>query len=165
MELNGRLGTIGKATGVAASAAPVIRRFARDEELRTDLSQFVASANDLVRELASDTRLRDDVRHMIEAAQSSRERLREDARPRGGRWMFFLGAGMVLGVLVLAGALLYPRTRQSVIRAADQTKQKTSATVHDLRQRVTRRSSTPEEPETAIAGGEHGGPESASQAA
>jgi hypothetical protein len=148
MNATTRLRAIGKVTGVAATTAPVVRRLATDDELRADMSDFVASANHLVRELARDERLRRDLRHIFETAQSSAGHLREDVRPRrGGRVLFVLGAGMVLGVLVIGGALLYPRTRESVVRAADQTVKRASASVHDIRARITRSSGASSESE------------------
>jgi hypothetical protein len=138
MNVTGRLGTIGKVTGVAASTAPIVRRVATDDDLRADVSDFVASANRLVHGLASDKRLRTDLGRMVAAAQSGGEHLRHDMRPRS-RAMFWMGVGMVSGVLVITGALLYPRTRQGAVHAADQTMLRASATVHDLRQTYDRR--------------------------
>lgn len=137
MESMSRLRTIGKVTGVAATTAPVVRRLATDDRLRTDVSDFVATADHLVRDLARDRQVRSDLRHMIETARSGSEHLRRDVRPRrGGRALFVLGAGMVFGVLAISGALLYPRTRQSVVHAADETVKRASATVHDIRLRI-----------------------------
>lgn len=139
METMSRLRTIGKVTGVAATTAPVVRRLATDDRLRTDVSDFVATADHLVRELARDQQVRSDLRQMIETARSGSEHLRRDVRPRrGGRVLFVLGAGMVFGVLAISGALLYPRTRRSVVHVADETVKRASATVHDMRLRIVR---------------------------
>jgi hypothetical protein len=140
MESNSGLRTIGKVTGVAATTAPVVRRMATDDELRANVSDFISSASHVIRDVAADRRLRRDMSRMISAAQDSRERVRQDLHPRG-RGMFMLGIGMVLGVAAvagaIAGALLYPRTRQTVLGAADQTMLRASATVHDIRERYT----------------------------
>jgi hypothetical protein len=140
MAVDSRLGTISRMTGVAASSAPLVRRMARDEELRGDVLQFISSANQIVRDVATDKQLRKDVRRLIRAARSGRARIGQEARPRTGRWLYFFGAGVVFGTLAVAGALLYPRSRRSVVHAAGQTRQRASATVHDIRERYVRRS-------------------------
>jgi hypothetical protein len=86
---------------------------------------------------------------MPAAAQSGRKHFRRDTSRRTGRALFWMGAGMILGVITLAGALLHPRTRQSVIHAADETMQRTSANVHDLREAYDRRRSRTAEPHVA----------------
>jgi hypothetical protein len=142
MENNGRFGAIGRMTGIAATSAPVVRRLTADEDLRTDASELIGSAGHLARRLATDRQLRRDVRRMIAAARSGSRHIRRDAsRRNNSRALFWMGAGMVFGVLTVAAALLYPRTRQSVVHAADETIQRTSATVHDLRQAYDRRRS------------------------
>jgi hypothetical protein len=154
MESNGRLRSIGRMTGVVATSAPTFRRLARDQNLRSDASDFVVSGSHLIRDVARDRRLRRDARRMLEAAQSGREHLRRDVRPRG-RGLFTLGLGMILGVFAIAGALLYPRTRQSVLGAADQTMVRASATVHDIRQRFTGADTPQTESAVAASGGGH----------
>ena len=64
MASNGRLRTIGKVTGVAATTAPYVRRLATDEELRDDVAGLVRSATDLMNHVRSDRRLRRDIDHL-----------------------------------------------------------------------------------------------------
>lgn len=149
MERNGRFASIGRARTIASGGAPLVRRLAADEELRADAGEFIGSAGHLARRLASDRQVRKDVRRMMAAARNGSRHVRRDTSRRTGRAMFWMGAGMVLGVIALAGALLYPQTRQSVIHVADETMQRTSATVHDLRQAYDRRRTRTVEQHTA----------------
>ena len=136
MASDGRLRTIGKMTGVAATTAPYVRRLATDEELRGDVSAFVGSANDLMSHLRSDSRLRRDLQHMMESAQSGAGHVRGDLGPRRMLRRFVIGTGLIITSLAFAAVLAWPRSRRSVIRVADQTSQRAGARVHDIRERI-----------------------------
>ena len=136
MAFNGRLRTIGKMTGVAATTAPYVRRLASDDELRGDVTDFIRSANNLMNHARSDRRLRRDLQHMIESAQSGADHLRGDIRPRGFIRRVFVGFGLMVAAFGIGIAFAWPRSRRSVLRVADQTAQRANATVHDVRERI-----------------------------
>ncbi len=131
-----RLRTIGRVTGVAATTAPYVRRLATDDELRDDVSDFVRSANNLMSHIRSDSRLRRDVQSMLTSAQSGADHLRADVRPRSFLRMAVIGTGLLISSIGIGIAFAWPRSRQSVMRVADQTAQRANATVHDIRERI-----------------------------
>ena len=141
MALNSRLQTIGKVTGVAATTAPAVRRLARDEKLRDDFADFIRSANNLATHVQSDRRLRRDARDLVRSAQSGADHLRGDLRPRRFLRTLFIGTGLLVMSFGIGITLAWPRSRQSVLRAADQTTQRANATVHDVRERIARQRS------------------------
>jgi hypothetical protein len=140
-----RVRTIGKVTGVAVITAPLVRRLAKDAELRGDVADFIASAGHLVRDLGDDGRLREDLEHMAATMQSGAEHMRRDVRPRRVvRTLVVVTGGIALGVTV-AAVLLYPRTRRGVVRVADQTVHGASARVDAVRRKITGSGAVPEE--------------------
>ncbi len=141
MALNSRLQTIGKVTGVAATTAPAMRRLARDEELRGDVADFIRSANNLMSHVRSDRRLRRDVGHLVASAQSGADHVRGDLRPRRFLRTLVVGTGLLITSFGIGIVLAWPRSRQSVLRVADQTTQRANATVHDVRERIARQRS------------------------
>jgi len=137
MALNGRIRTIGRVGGVAATTAPYVRRLATDAELREDVADVVRSANNLVTHLRSDKRLRRDILNLIASAQSGADHVRADVRPRRHYMRgMMLGTGLVMLGMIAAAALGWPRARQSVTRVAGQTATRANATVHDIRERI-----------------------------
>jgi hypothetical protein len=136
MALSSRIQTIGKVTGVAATAAPKVRRIVTDEELRGDVTDFVHAANNLTTHLRSDRRLRGDVFNLIASAQRGAAHARADVKPRRYLRTLFFGTGLIIIGMGAAIALSWPRARQNVTRVAGQTAARANATVHDIRERV-----------------------------
>jgi hypothetical protein len=138
MALNGRIKTIGKVTGAAATTAPYVRRLATDEELRADVADFVRSAGNLVTHLRSDKRLRRDIGDILATAQSSAGHLRADVRRPRHHYVrnLMVGTGLIIFGMMAAVALGWPRARQGVTRVAGQTATRANATVHDIRERI-----------------------------
>jgi hypothetical protein len=132
-----RIRTVGKVTGAAATTAPYMRRLATDDELRENVSDFVRSANNLITHVRSDKQLRRDVGKMIESAQSGAGHLRSDVRPRHHYLRnFMIGSGlfiMGIGAAILIG---WPRARNRVTSAVDQTTSRATDTVHDMREKI-----------------------------
>jgi hypothetical protein len=144
MALDDRLKTIRRVTG-AAAAAPYVRRIVTDDELRTDMSDFVRSANDLMREVASDTRVRSDVADIIRSLQDGASRVRQDIRPRRHPWRrFAAGAALFFAGIGVAATLAYPRSRRGLVRVAGDARERASTTVHDARERFGRTASDTE---------------------
>ena len=136
MAFDGRLRTIGKMSGAAATTAPYVRRLATDEELRGDVTDFMRSANTLMSHVRSDRRLRQDLRHLVESAQSGADHVRGDLRPRRILRTLVIGTGLIITTIAFGIALAWPRSRRSVIRVADQTAQRANTRVHDIRERI-----------------------------
>jgi hypothetical protein len=91
MALVNRSRTVARAAGAATMAAPYVRAFAQDEELRAslrDLARSVshlyssAAGHDGVRALALDDSVREDVDSIVASLQEGARRLAEDTRPR-----------------------------------------------------------------------------------
>jgi hypothetical protein len=135
-----RLRTIGRVGGVAAATAPYVRRIAADDELRDDVNDFVRSANSIMNRVRSDKRLGREVRHMLRSAQNGAGHLHGDVRPRHFLRRLVIGAGLIITSLGVGIAVAWPRTRRQLTRVADQTTQRAGATVHDVRDRISRRS-------------------------
>jgi hypothetical protein len=131
-----RLRTLGKVSGVAATTAPYVRRLATDDELRDDVTEFIRSANNLMNHARSDRRLRRDVQKMMESAQSGADHLRGDIQPRHFFRNVAIGMGLIVTAIGVAIAVAWPRTRSKITRAVDQTTQRATATVHDVREKV-----------------------------
>jgi hypothetical protein len=140
MAFTSRLRTIGRVGGVATTTAPSVRRIAADDELRDDVTDFIRSANRIMNRVRSDRRLRGDVRHMLESAQSGADHLRGDIRPRRFLRNPVISTGLIVTSLGVRIAVAWPRTRRQLKRVADQTTQRAGATVHDVRERISRRS-------------------------
>jgi len=85
----------------------------------------------------SDRRLQRDVRQMLESAQSGAGHLRGDIRPRHHYLRnLVISTGLVITSIGVAIAVAWPRTRSQLTRVADQTTQRASATVQDVRERM-----------------------------
>jgi len=136
MALSSRIQTIGKVTGVAATAAPKVRRIVTDEELRGDVTDFVRAANTLTTHLRSDRRLRRDIFNLIASAQRGAAHARADVRPRHYLRTLFFSSGLIIIGMGAAVALGWPRARRSVTRVAGQSASRANATVHDIRERI-----------------------------
>ena len=136
MALTSSIRTIGRVGGVAATTAPYVRRLARDDELRDDVTDFIRSANNLMTHVRSDRRLRKDVSKMVESMQSGAGHLRSDVRSHHYVRNFFIGTGLIVFGLAGAVALGWPRARQQVTRTVDQTTTRANSTVHDIRERI-----------------------------
>ena len=136
MAWTSRMRTIGRVGGVAATTAPYVRRLARDDELRDDVTDFIRSANTLMAHVRSDRRLRKDVGKMMESVQSGAGHLRSDVRSHHYVRNFFVGTGLIVFGLAAAVAFGWPRARQQVTRAVDQTTTRANSTVHDIRERI-----------------------------
>ena len=113
-----------------------MRRIAGDDELREDFNDFIRSANSIMTHVRSDKRLGRDVRHMLQSAQSGAGHLRGDVRPRHFLRRLVVGTGLIITSLGVGIAVAWPRTRRQLTRVADQTTQRASATVHDVRERI-----------------------------
>lgn len=136
MALNSRIRTIGKAGGVAAVTAPSVRRLARDEDLRDDVSGFIRSANALVNDVRSDQRLRRDLQTMMESVQSGAGHVRADVRPRHFVRNVLIGTGLIFAAALAGIAVAWPRARRGVTRAVDQGTSRATAAVHDVREKM-----------------------------
>ena len=75
-----------------------------------------------------------------ESAQSGAGHLRGDVRPRHFLRRLVVGTGLIITSLGVGIAVAWPRTRRQLTRVADQTTQRAGATVHDVRERISRRS-------------------------
>ncbi len=120
----------------AASTAPYVKRLATDDGLRDDVTDFIRSANNLLTHVRSDRQLRKDVNSIVESVQSGAEHLRSDVRPHHYLRNFFIGTGLVILGVAGAIALGWPRARQQVTRAVDQTATRATSTVHDVREKI-----------------------------
>jgi hypothetical protein len=142
MAIGERTRNIRRAAGLAVATAPKVRRVARDEELRQDVAGIVRAARDLVREVAADETIRRDLNDLVTTAVDGATRVREDVhterRPRALRVIVVGGLLFVAGAAVIA-ALVYPRSRQTIVRAAGETRERATTTVHDARERFGRR--------------------------
>ena len=136
MAWTSRMRTIGKVGGVAATTAPYVRRLATDDELRDDVTDFIRSGNNLMTHLRSDRRLRKDVGKMVSSVQSGADHLRADVRPHHYLRNFVIGTGLVVAAIGAGIAVAWPRARQQVTRAVDQTTSRASSTVHDVREKI-----------------------------
>ncbi|NLE23712.1 MAG: hypothetical protein GX624_13175 [Actinobacteria bacterium] len=136
--MTGRIKTIGKVGGMAASTAPYVRRIATDEDLRDDVADFIRSANNLLNHLRSDKRLRRDLRTMMDSVQSSADRVRGDVRPRHVLRNLLIGTGLVIAAIVAGIAVAWPRARRTVSQAVDQGASRANVVVHDVREKLSR---------------------------
>ena len=110
-----------RATKAASAAAPYVRRIMGDDELRRDLRTLIVAGRHLYQGLTAQgvaKLLEDDARkdldHMVTALQDASERV---IRPRrSSHWGSWLIGGTLIGGGV-AGLLIYPGTRQPILRA------------------------------------------------
>ena len=130
--------SIGRVTGVAASTAPYMRRLATDEDLRTDVADFVRAANTLMMHIRTDRRLRNDLGALISSLQSGAGHLRSEPQPSHYIRNLIIGTGMILIGAATAIVVGWPRARQGVTTVVGQTTSRANATVHDMRDRISR---------------------------
>lgn len=64
------------------------------------------------------------------------DELRADVRPRHYVRPFVIGTGLFFMAVGAGIALAWPRARQQVTRAVDQTTTRAGSTVHDIRERI-----------------------------
>ena len=110
-----------RATKAASAAAPYVRRIMGDDELRRDLRTLIVAGRHLYEGLSThgaSTLLEDDVRkdldRVVASLQDASERV---IRPRrSSHWGSWLIGGTLSGGAV-AGLLIYPGTRQPILRA------------------------------------------------
>jgi hypothetical protein len=110
-----------RATKAASAAAPYVRRIMGDDELRRDLRTLIVAGRHLYQGLTAhgaSTLLEDDVRkdldRVVASLQDASERV---IRPRrSSHWGSWLIGGTLIGGAV-AGLLIYPGTRQPILRA------------------------------------------------
>jgi len=110
-----------RATRAASAAAPYVRRIMGDDELRRDLRTLIVAGRHLYEGLSThgaSTLLGDDVRkdldRVVASLQDASERV---IRPRrSSHWGSWLIGGTLIGGAV-AGLLIYPGTRQPILRA------------------------------------------------
>lgn len=136
MAMTGRIQTIGKVGGMAASTAPYVRRLATDEDLRDDVADFIRSANNLMNHVRSDRKLRRDVRQMMDSVQSGADHVRGDVKPSHFVRNLLIGTGLVVAAVAAGIAVAWPRTRDKVSQAVEQGASKADAAVHDVREKL-----------------------------
>ena len=113
--------TVLRAAGAASAAAPYVRRIMGDDELRRDLRTLIVAGRHLYEGLTThgaSTLLEDDVRkdldRVVASLQDASERV---IRPRrSSHWGSWIIGGTLVGGTV-AGLLIYPGTRQPILRA------------------------------------------------
>ncbi len=140
MAMTGRIQTIGKVGGVAASTAPYVRRLATDEDLRDDVTDFIRSANNLMNHVRSDKKLRRDLRSMMDSMQSGADHVRGDVQPSHFLRNLLIGTGLVIAAVAAGIAVAWPRARHTVSQAVDQGASKANVAVHDVKEKLSRES-------------------------
>jgi hypothetical protein len=110
-----------RAASAASVAAPYVRRIMRDDELRNDIRTLVTAGQHLYEGLTENgvsKLLEDDVRgdldRIVSSLQAASERV---IRPRRStRLAAWVIGGTLIGTAV-AGLLIYPGTRQPILRS------------------------------------------------
>jgi len=110
-----------RAAGAASAAAPGGRRLKKDDELRDDLRTLIVAGRHLYEGLTEngvskllDDDIRKDLDRIVASLQGASERV---IRPqRSTRWAAWVVGGTLIGGAV-AGLLIYPGTRQPILRA------------------------------------------------
>jgi len=115
---------VGATARVAATAAPYVRRIVTDDEIHAALRDIADAANDLVehashgspRDVLTDPAVRSDLARIVGSVQHGAERARR--KPRGSFVRRLLGVTLVVVAAagLVAGVLIYPRTRQVLTR-------------------------------------------------
>ena len=110
-----------RAAGAASAAAPYVRRIMSDSELRDDLRALVIAGHHLYEGLTENgvsKLLEDDVREdldrIVASLQGASERVIHPRR--SSHWGSWLLGGVLIGGAV-AGLLIYPGTRNQILRA------------------------------------------------
>jgi gas vesicle protein len=157
MAMNDKIKKAGTAAGAATAAAPYVRRLMSDHELRSAVQDLGGLAERLYEELSDgENRLQDSsmaetlkqqagrvvdsVQHTarrMTGAERREEKRREEQRRRNRLTVLF-GAGVGLLAAGLAAALLlYPRSRKSLARVAEQTRERAASTAREASGKVT----------------------------
>jgi hypothetical protein len=112
--------TVLRAAAAASAAAPYVRRIMGDDELRRDLRTLIVAGRHLYEGLSThgaSTLLEDDVRKDLDRVVASLQDASERVIPRcSSHWGSWLIGGTLIGGAV-AGLLIYPGTRQPILRA------------------------------------------------
>ena len=109
-----------RAASAASVAAPYVRRIMRDDELRNDLRTLVTAGQHLYGGLTEngvskllEEDVRSDLDRIVASLQAASERV---IRPRrSNRLAAWVVGGTLIGAAV-AGLLIYPGTRQPILR-------------------------------------------------
>ena len=123
MRINQTIRGVGATARVAATAAPYVRRIMTDDEIHAALRDIAGAANDLVehvshgspRDVLTDPAVRSDLAKIVGSVQHGAERVREKPRRSFVRRLLRITLVVAAAGLV-AGALIYPRTRQVLTR-------------------------------------------------
>ena len=110
-----------RAAGAASAAAPYVRRIMSDDELRDDLRTLMVAGRHLyggltangVSKLLEDD-VREDLDRIVASLQGASERVIHPRR--SSHWGSWLLGGVLIGGAV-AGLLIYPGTRNQILRA------------------------------------------------
>jgi len=110
-----------RAAAAAGVAAPYVRRIMSDDELRDDLRTLIASGRHLYEGLTTsgaskllDDDVREDLDRIVASLQGAGERVVHPQRSsHWGAWI--VGATLIGGAV--AGLLIYPGTRNQILRA------------------------------------------------
>jgi len=110
-----------RAAGAASAAAPYVRRIMKDDELRGDLRTLIIAGRHLydgLTENGAAKLLEEDVRkdldRIVASLQDASERVIHP--PRSSHWAAWVVGGTLIGG-ALAGLLIYPGTREPILRA------------------------------------------------
>jgi hypothetical protein len=127
-----------KAAQAVRRAGPYVRRAMTDKEFRDDLRRMMRSAGRLagdvagdgrgperLRRLVGDSLVRGDVQALIGSALNARQRLTALPAPRRSYLpIVLIGTGVVIGGAITV-LLMYPRSRQRIVAAAQDTRERT----------------------------------------
>ena len=126
MKVNETIRGVGATARVAATAAPYVRRVMTDEELHDALRSLVGGANDLVehvsggsvRDALTDRAVRGDIARIVESLQQGAELVTaKPPRSLARRTLRVIVIVAAIGAGLVAGALLYPRSRAALTRS------------------------------------------------
>jgi hypothetical protein len=124
MTMNQTIRGVGATARVAATSAPYVRRIMTDDEIHAALRDVAGAANDLVghithgspRDILTDPAVRSDLANIVGSVQHGAERLTEKPRRSFVRRLLGITLVVVAAAGLVAGALIYPRTRQVLTR-------------------------------------------------
>ena len=110
-----------RAAGAASAAAPYVRRIMKDDELRDDLRALIVAGRHLYAGLTEngaakllEEDVRKDLDQIVASLQDASERVIRP--PRNSHWAAWVVGGTLIGG-ALAGLLIYPGTREPILRA------------------------------------------------
>jgi hypothetical protein len=146
VRVNETIRGVGTTARVAATAAPYVRRVMRDDELRDTLRSLADDANDLiehasggsVRDALTDPAVRGDIARIVESLQFGAERV--TAKPRRSlarRALRVIVIVAAIGTGIVAGALLYPRSRAALMRSFRRSSDPAAETAGEVRDTAT----------------------------